>query len=123
MSIAALPSDSPLSYASQTEGHSCEVSIHMTTPEPESFDDLELTDDWVKGARKHEQSADARVERYTQIQQAHATARPPRSWTPAESGGTSVGAADLGQGDGDRPDRHRCRNGPLDDPRLGLTGC
>ena len=73
----------------------------MLTPNPDSpdhveFDDLnrddaELSDEWVNQARRREDSADARVERYSQIQSAHQTARAPRSWTPAESGSNSTG--------------------------------
>ncbi len=52
---------------------------------------LELTDDWVNEAKKHEQSADDRAERYARINQQHQTAAPPRSWTPAgsDSGSTT----------------------------------
>lgn len=73
----------------------------MPTPNPDSpddaefddlnLDDVELSDEWVNEARRREESADSRVERYSRIQAAHQTARAPRSWTPSESGGNSTG--------------------------------
>lgn len=69
----------------------------MPTSAPEPFDDdldnVELSDEWVNEARKREDSADSRVARYTQINQAHQTARPPRAWTPAKGPATSTGPA------------------------------
>lgn len=72
------------------------MSAAKPTPDPfdeVDLDNLDLSEEWVNEARKREDSADARVERYTQINQAHQTARPPRSWTPAGSAATSSGPA------------------------------
>lgn len=66
----------------------------MSTSKPEPFDDLDnvtLDDEWANDAAATEDSADARVERYSRIHQAHQTATPPRSWTPASSSDTSTG--------------------------------
>lgn len=53
--------------------------------------ELELSDEWVNQAKKHEQSADDRAERYARINRQHQTATPPRAWTPAgaDSGSTT----------------------------------
>lgn len=68
----------------------------MSSSKPESFDDSELdnltlSEDWVNDAKATEDTADSRVERYSKIHQAHQTAAPPRSWTPASSSSSSVG--------------------------------
>lgn len=68
----------------------------MPTPKPEPLDDAELdnltlSEDWVNDAKASEDTADARVQRYSQIHQAHQTATPPRSWTPAKSASSSTG--------------------------------
>lgn len=52
--------------------------------------ELEISDEWVNQAKKHEQSADDRTERYARIQRQHQTATPPRSWTPAGADSASA---------------------------------
>ncbi len=68
----------------------------MTSPKPDPFDEAELdnltlSEDWVNDAKATEDTADNRVERYSRIHQAHQTAAPPRSWSPAKSSGSSTG--------------------------------
>jgi hypothetical protein len=63
----------------------------MTSSKPDPFDEAELdnltlSDDWVSDAKATEDTADNRVERYSRIHQAHQTAAPPRSWSPAVIG-------------------------------------
>ncbi len=52
---------------------------------------LDLNDEWVNEAKRHERTADDRADHYARINQGHRTAQPPRSWSP--SGGAESRSA------------------------------